>query len=105
MAKIIDKNTPLPCSDKRRFANSSDYMSSVRRRGRLPKIEVVDLFCGTGGLSYGMKSRGLHILSGYDIDPTCKYAYETNNGAKFQFKDIRDVKGDNSGPNFSDRRM
>ena len=30
MAKIIDKNTPLPCSDKRRFANSSDYMSSVR---------------------------------------------------------------------------
>ena len=69
-------------------------MSSVRRRGRLPKIEVVDLFCGTGGLSYGMKSRGLHILSGYDIDPTCKYAYETNNGAKFQFKDIRDVKGE-----------
>lgn len=69
-------------------------MSSVRRRGRLPKIEVVDLFCGTGGLSYGMKSRGFHILSGYDIDPTCKYAYETNNEAKFQYMDIRDVKGE-----------
>ena len=68
-------------------------MSTYRRRGRLPKIEVVDLFCGTGGLSYGMKSRGLHILSGYDIDPTCKYAYETNNEAKFQYKDIREVKG------------
>ena len=69
-------------------------MCVYKRRGRLPKIEVVDLFCGTGGLSYGMKSRGLHILSGYDIDPTCKYAYETNNEAKFQYKDIRDVKGE-----------
>ena len=33
-----------------------------KRRGRLPKIEVVDLFCGIGGLSYGMKSKGFKIL-------------------------------------------
>lgn len=32
-----------------------------KRRGRLPKIEVVDLFCGIGGLSYGMKSKGFKI--------------------------------------------
>ena len=69
-------------------------MSVYKRRGRLPKIEVVDLFCGTGGLSYGMKSRGLHILSGYDIDSTCRFAYETNNAAKFHYKDIREVKGE-----------
>ena len=25
-----------------------------KRRGRLPSIEVVDLFCGIGGLSYGI---------------------------------------------------
>lgn len=68
-------------------------MNANRRRGRLPKIEVVDLFCGTGGLSYGMKSRGLHIISGYDIDSTCQFAYETNNEAKFHFMDIREVKG------------
>lgn len=24
----------------------------------LPNIEVVDLFCGIGGLSYGMKCKG-----------------------------------------------
>ena len=28
-----------------------------KRRGKLPSIEVVDLFCGIGGLSYGMKSK------------------------------------------------
>ena len=60
----------------------------------MPKIEVVDLFCGTGGLSYGMKSCGLHIVSGFDIDPTCRFAYETNNEAQFNYKDIREVKGE-----------
>ena len=60
-----------------------------KRRGRLPRIEVVDLFCGIGGLSYGMKSMGFHILSGYDLDSTCQYAYEINNGAKFNCQDIK----------------
>ena len=72
-----------------------------KRRGRLPKIEVVDLFCGTGGLSYGMKSHGLNIVSGYDIDPTCQFAYETNNDAKFYFKDIREVTGDDVKKHYS----
>ncbi len=66
---------------------------SAKRRGRLPKIEVVDLFCGIGGLSYGMKSRGLHIIEGFDLDGTCSYAYEANTGATFIYKDIRKVTG------------
>ena len=65
----------------------------MKRRGKLPKIEVVDLFCGIGGLSYGMKSAGFKILSGYDLDWTCRYAYENNNDAKFNYKDIRNVTG------------
>lgn len=69
-------------------------MISGKRRGRMPRIEVVDLFCGTGGLSYGMKCEGLIIKGGFDIDKTCQYAYETNNEAKFHYKDIRLVTGD-----------
>lgn len=65
-----------------------------KRRGRLPRIEVVDLFCGIGGLSYGMKSRGFHILAGYDLDWTCQYAYEINNESTFIYKDIREVTGE-----------
>ena len=45
-------------------------------------IGVIDLFCGIGGLSYGMKKRGFNIIAGFDIDETCKYAYEANNEAK-----------------------
>lgn len=67
--------------------------ASKKRRGRLPRIEVVDLFCGIGGLSYGMKCRGMHIMGGFDIDGSCRYAYETNNETKFFFKDIKLVTG------------
>ena len=81
--------------------NRQYEMTMRKRRGRLPKIEVVDLFCGTGGLSYGMKCRGLRILSGYDIDSTCKFAYETNNEAKFHYKDIRKICGDDIKKSYS----
>lgn len=64
-----------------------------KRRGRLPKIEVIDLFCGIGGLSYGMKSAGFDIRAGFDLDWTCQYAYETNTGGKFFYKDVNDVTG------------
>lgn len=37
------------------------------------KIEVIDLFCGIGGLSFGMKSKGFDIIAGYDLDATCRY--------------------------------
>ena len=76
-----------------------------KRRGRLPKIEVVDLFCGIGGLSYGMKSNGLKILEGFDLDATCKYAYETNNDATFVYKDIRTVTKDDVLPLYSPKAI
>ena len=72
-----------------------------KRRGRLPKIEVVDLFCGIGGLSYGMKSKGFKILSGFDLDWTCQYAFETNNEANFVYKDIREVQAKDIVPLYS----
>ena len=76
-----------------------------KRKGRLPKIEVVDLFCGIGGLSYGMKSKGFKILTGFDLDWTCQYAYETNNKAKFVYKDIRDVQKEDIVPLYSKKAI
>lgn len=57
------------------------------------RIGVVDLFCGIGGLSYGLKTAGLEVLAGYDLDATCAFAYEKNNNAQFIYKDIRSVCG------------
>jgi len=57
------------------------------------KIEVVDLFCGVGGLTCGLNQSGLKVKAGFDIEKACKYPYEFNNKAKFYEKDIRDVTG------------
>lgn len=40
-------------------------MRRGRKRKPYTEIDVVDLFCGIGGLSYGMKSKGFHIYSGW----------------------------------------
>ena len=76
-----------------------------KRRGKLPSIEVVDLFCGIGGLSYGMKSKGLKIKAGFDLDWTCLYAYETNNEAMFIFKDIMTVQKEDIIPFYSKKSI
>jgi DNA (cytosine-5)-methyltransferase 1 len=52
---------------------------------------VVDLFCGVGGLTHGMVKEGFNVVAGYDIDETCRYAYEQNNKAAFHNKDVNDL--------------
>src|SRR3989344_926264 len=52
------------------------------------KIEAVDLFCGIGGLSYGLREAKVRILAGLDNDATCEDAYHRNNKAKFISADI-----------------
>ena len=52
-------------------------------------ISCVDLFCGAGGLTHGFVRAGLPVIAGIDIDPACRFPYETNNKAKFIERDIR----------------
>lgn len=52
------------------------------------KIEVIDLFCGVGGLTYGIQQASINVLAGLDNDMSCKYSYEKNNQATFINADI-----------------
>lgn len=57
----------------------------------IPEIPVaaVDLYCGGGGLTYGMQAVGLPVVAGIDIDPACEYVYEVNNpGSTFVGADL-----------------
>lgn len=54
------------------------------------KIEAIDLFCGIGGLSYGLREAKVKVLAGLDNDMTCEDAYIRNNSAKFISADISD---------------
>lgn len=55
-------------------------------------IHAVDLFCGIGGLTHGLRSSGISVKAGVDVDHSCKYIYEKNNpGSKFILGDVRDI--------------
>ena len=49
---------------------------------------AVDLFCGAGGLSFGMKQAGIAISAGIDLDPACRHPFEANVRAKFYQEDV-----------------
>lgn len=58
------------------------------------EINAVDLFCGVGGLTYGIQQAGINVVAGYDIDEKSKFAYEHNNNAKFILKDVKEIEDD-----------
>ena len=64
--------------------------------------KVIDLFCGIGGLSHGFVKEGFNVVAGVDIDPTCKYAFEENNNAKYIEKSITEINVDTLGSYFKD---
>ncbi|HEN8730670.1 TPA: DNA cytosine methyltransferase [Pseudomonas putida] len=56
-------------------------------------VTAIDLFCGAGGLTKGLKNAGINVTHGVDCDETCQYAYEENNqGSKFLSKSVTDIK-------------
>ena len=52
-------------------------------------ISAVDMFCGVGGLTYGLQQADINVVAGLDVDKTCKYAFEENNEADFISKEIQ----------------
>lgn len=57
-------------------------------------ISAIDLFCGAGGLSLGLKQAGIDVVAGIDFDPACEYPYTKNIGAPFILSDVRAVGAD-----------
>lgn len=66
----------------------------------MPVSKVVDLYCGVGGLTHGFVKEGFEVVAGIDFDESCKYAYETNNKAKFISQDITITHSDDVDKHF-----
>jgi DNA (cytosine-5)-methyltransferase 1 len=57
-------------------------------------IVAFDLFCGCGGVTYGLRKAGIRVAVGVDINPDCRLTYKLNNpGARFLASDLRKVSG------------
>jgi DNA (cytosine-5)-methyltransferase 1 len=54
-------------------------------------IAAVDLFCGVGGLTYGLRRAGIDVSLGIDIDSNCRFPFEANNQTRFSEKSVSDV--------------
>lgn len=59
----------------------------------LPReVHAVDLFCGVGGLTHGLRLEGISVVAGFDLDPACAYPFEANNdGANFVLADVAEL--------------
>ncbi|WP_143192356.1 DNA cytosine methyltransferase [Paenibacillus sp. P32E] len=60
---------------------------------KMPNAAVIDLFCGVGGLTHGLELSGLNVVAGFDIEESCRFAYEKNNSALFINEDINTLTG------------
>lgn len=58
---------------------------------KLKKIVAVDLFCGAGGLTYGLERAGINVKLGIDIDSACEHPIEFNSKAKFLHADVSNL--------------
>ncbi len=73
-----------------RYRDRVSRTQRAKEAGNVPgpkdalKIHAVDLFCGIGGLTQGLR------LAGLDVDPSCRRIYEANHpDAQFVAADIR----------------
>lgn len=84
-----------------RNQRSSSYSIAAKRRSfdptqydfqdLLKNCTAIDLFCGAGGLTYGLKAAGISVTAGIDVDEHCRFPYEENNDSLFLHQDISSI--------------
>ena len=58
-------------------------------------MKAIDLFCGAGGLTLGLRRAGWDVVAGIDLDSEVGETYRSNNpGAQFVAADLRSVTDD-----------
>lgn len=67
--------------------------NGVMTKEKIPEVRAVDIFCGVGGLSFGLKKAGLKMVAGVDLDPMCQFPFEANCEAEFLHQDVKRLHG------------
>src|SRR5712664_4375856 len=52
---------------------------------------AIDLFCGAGGLTYGLRQAGVRVVAGIDLDPACEFPFTKNNDTTFIKADVGEL--------------
>lgn len=62
--------------------------------GSSSQIHAIDLFCGTGGLSLGLRQAGINVIAGVDVEARCAWPYQHNIDAQFVHQSVSDLRVD-----------
>lgn len=61
---------------------------------KIKKPTAIDLFCGAGGLTLGLKKAGFEIVAAVELNPEIAKTYKANHReTKLLIKDVREVTG------------
>lgn len=61
---------------------------------RKNKATTIDLFCGAGGLTAGLKRAGFNVVAGVEINPEMAKTYKANHPTtKLLIRDVREITG------------
>ncbi len=61
---------------------------------KVRKPTAIDLFCGAGSLTLGLKKAGFDVVVGLELNPKIAKTYKANHGkTKLLIKDLREVTG------------
>jgi DNA (cytosine-5)-methyltransferase 1 len=55
-------------------------------------VHGIDLFCGAGGLTFGLQKAGISIVAGIDLDPESEFPFTSNCHARFIRADVRELR-------------
>ncbi len=56
-------------------------------------VVCVDLFCGAGGLTQGLRQSGVNVVAGVDFEEACRHPYEANHeGIVFHQTDVAELE-------------
>lgn len=64
------------------------------KNGKKQELTAIDLFCGAGGLTVGLKKAGFKVVAAIEIDPDLARTYKKNHPeVEVIVKDIKEVSG------------
>jgi DNA (cytosine-5)-methyltransferase 1 len=89
------QSSPVPRGDVEGDTLKKSVLGKMKRTTRKTNkcpVVAVDIFCGVGGLTYGLNRAGIKVVAGVDVDDRCQFAFEKNNNALFIHKSIKEIK-------------
>jgi DNA (cytosine-5)-methyltransferase 1 len=71
----------------------------------MTETACIDLFCGAGGLTHGLISKGINVVAGIDVDEACRHPFEANNKATFINMDVARLTSGRIGELFGNAKV